>query len=49
LPAVYPSELVIHDPILGNYYGFDLPSFSALKYDLLVTYATAINEVGSYR
>jgi len=43
----------ITDPILGITIfpgmAIDLPSFSAVEYDLLVTDATAIHEVGSYR
>ena len=42
----------ITDPFLGTTIfagmAFDLPSFSAVEYDLLVTGATAINEVGNY-
>ena len=42
----------ITDPFLGTTIfagmAFDLPSFSAVEYDLLVTGATAINEVGHY-
>ena len=42
----------ITDPFLGTTIfagmAIDLPSFSAVEYDLLVTGATAINEVGNY-
>ena len=42
----------ITDPLFGTTLfagmAIDLPSFSAVEYDLLVTGATAINEVGSY-
>ena len=42
----------ITDPFLGTTIfagmAIDLPSFSAVEYDLLVTGATAINEVGHY-
>ena len=42
----------ITDPFLGSTIfagmAIDLPSFSAVEYDLLVTGATAINEVGNY-
>jgi len=43
----------ITDPIFGTTIfagsGQDIPSFSAVAYDLLITGATAINEVGNYR
>lgn len=43
----------ITDPIFGTTIfvgsGQDIPSFAAVEYDLLVTGATAINEVGNYR
>ena len=42
----------ITDPFLGTTIfagmAIDLPSFSAVEYDLLITGATAINEVGNY-
>ena len=43
----------ITDPIFGTTIfagmAIDLPSFTVVEYDLLVTGATAINEVGNYR
>ena len=42
----------INDPFLGTTIfagmAIDLPSFPAIEYDLLVTGATAINEIGNY-
>ena len=44
IPAITVGGLTIFPGM-----AIDLPSFSAVEYDLLVTDATAIHEVGSYR